>query len=126
MAMILEDSRIDIVEAVRTNDWFRRELITGAYEQVVLMTIPVGGEIGDEVHPDTDQVLLFEEGVARAVLGGRVSTVGPGDLLFVRAGTRHNVENAGGVPLRLVSIYAPPHHAPGTVHRTKEDADAAE
>jgi mannose-6-phosphate isomerase-like protein (cupin superfamily) len=126
MAMILDDSRIDVIDAVRTNDWFRRELITGANAQVVVMTIPVGGEIGDEVHPDTDQVLLFEEGVARAVLGGRVSTVGPGDLLFVRAGTRHNVANAGGVPLRLVSIYAPPHHAPGTVHRTKEEADAAE
>ena len=124
--MTMIDHGVNVVAATRSNDDYRRVLITGRHEQVVAMTIPVGGEIGEEVHPDTDQVLLFEEGCGRAVLDGRVSSVGPGDLVFVEAGTRHNFVNCGGAPLRLVTIYAPPHHAPGTVHRTKAEADAAE
>jgi mannose-6-phosphate isomerase-like protein (cupin superfamily) len=124
--MTILERPLNVVEAARANDAFRRVLITGRYEQVVAMTIPVGGEIGEEVHPDTDQVLLFEEGCGRAILDGRVSSVGPGDLVLVEAGTRHNFVNAGGMPLRLVTIYAPPHHAPGTVHQTRAEADAAE
>ena len=119
-------SRLDIVEAARNNNAFRRELITGTYEQIVAMTIPPGGEIGDEVHPDTDQVLLFVDGVGEARLAGEASPVGANDLVFVRAGTRHNFVNTGSQPLRLITTYAPPHHRPGTVHQTKADADAAE
>jgi mannose-6-phosphate isomerase-like protein (cupin superfamily) len=90
------------------------------------MTIPPGGEIGDEVHNDTDQVLAFVDGQGEAILDGETSQVGPNDLVFVRAGTRHNFLNTGDQPLRLLTIYAPPEHAPGTVHQTKEEADAAE
>jgi mannose-6-phosphate isomerase-like protein (cupin superfamily) len=124
--MTMLEHRLDVIEAARTNDAFRRVLITGEHAQLVVMAIPVGGEIGAEVHPDTDQVLLLEGGVARAEIDGRVSSVGPGDLVFVAAGTPHNIVNVSGVPLRIVSIYAPPHHAPGTVHWTKAEADAAE
>jgi mannose-6-phosphate isomerase-like protein (cupin superfamily) len=119
-------STVDIVAAARANDAFRREVRTGQHEQVVVMTIPPGGEIGDEVHPDTDQVLAFVDGRGEAVLDGQHSAVTANDLVFVRAGTRHNFLNTGDVPLRLVTIYAPPEHAPGTVHLTKADADAAE
>jgi mannose-6-phosphate isomerase-like protein (cupin superfamily) len=90
------------------------------------MTIPQGGEIGDEVHPDTDQVLVFVDGRAEAMLDGRSSDVGPNDLVFVRAGVRHNFVNRGEGPLRLITIYAPPEHPAGTVHETKAEADAAE
>jgi mannose-6-phosphate isomerase-like protein (cupin superfamily) len=90
------------------------------------MTIPPGGEIGEEVHPDTDQVLVFVEGSAEARLEGDATSAGPGDLVFVHAGIRHNFVNTGADPLRLITIYAPPHHAPGTVHATKAEADAAE
>lgn len=118
--------RVDIRQSATSNDAFRREVLTGEHEQVVVMTIPAGGEIGEEVHPDTDQVLVFVEGRGEAQLDGRSSEVGPDDLVLVRAGTRHNFLNTGDRPLRLITIYAPPEHAPGTVHETKAEADAAE
>jgi mannose-6-phosphate isomerase-like protein (cupin superfamily) len=117
---------VDIVAIARSNDAFRRVVVTGAHEQVVVMTIPPGGEIGDEVHPLTDQVLTFVDGHGEAQLDGQTSEVEPNDLVFVRAGTRHNFRNVGDSPLRLITIYAPPEHAPGTVHQTKAEADAAE
>ena len=117
---------IDILEAARSNSAFRREVATGKHEQVVVMTIPPGGEIGDEVHPETDQVLVFVDGRGEARLDGRSSDVGPNDLVFVRAGVRHNFLNRGESPLRLITIYAPPEHPVGTIHETKDEADAAE
>ncbi len=121
-----QGSRVDIVQAAWSNDAFRREVLTGEHEQVVVMTIPPGGQIGEEVHPETDQVLSFIDGRGEAQLDGHSSEVGPNDLVFVRAGTRHNFVNTGESPLRLITIYAPPEHAAGTVHQTKEEADAAE
>ncbi len=118
--------QIDIDQAVRSNDAFRRELLTGEHTQVVVMTVPAGGEIGEEVHDDIDQVLLFVEGSGEAVLDGESSPVGPNQLVLVRAGTRHNFLNTGDAPMRLVTVYGPPEHEPGTVHETKAEADAAE
>jgi mannose-6-phosphate isomerase-like protein (cupin superfamily) len=116
---------VDIVAAARSNDAFRRVVITGDHEQVVVMTIPPGGEIGEEVHETTDQVLAFVDGHAEAQLDGQSSEVGPNDLVFVHAGIRHNFLNRGASPLRLITIYAPPHHPRGTVHETKAEAEAA-
>lgn len=124
--MIEQENRVDIQAAAWTNDAFRREILTGEHEQVVVMTIPPGGEIGDEVHSENDQVLVFLDGSGEAVLEGQRSSVGPNDLVFVHAGMRHNFINTGDGPMRLVTVYAPPHHAPGTVHQTKAEADAAE
>jgi mannose-6-phosphate isomerase-like protein (cupin superfamily) len=118
--------QVNVLEVARANDAFRREIITGAHEQIVAMAIPPGGDIGEEVHPDTDQVLVFVEGEGEARLGGASSRVAAGDLVFVRAGTIHNFLNTGPGTLRLYTIYAPPHHAPGTVHLTRAEADAAE
>jgi len=120
------EERLDIRDVARQNELFRRELITGEHGQLVAMTIPPGGEIGEEVHDDVDQVLIFVEGIGEAILEGDRSPVDQNDLVFVKAGTRHNFVNTGERPLRLVTIYAPPEHAPGTVHATKEEADAAE
>lgn len=117
---------VDIFNAARTNDAFRREVLTGPHEQVVVMTIPIGGEIGEEVHADADQVFIFVDGRGEAVLEGAASEVGPNDLVMVRAGTRHNFRNVGSSPLRLITIYAPPQHPVGTVHLTKAEADAEE
>jgi mannose-6-phosphate isomerase-like protein (cupin superfamily) len=118
--------RLEILDLARQNDAFRREVITGPHSQVVVMAIPPGGEIGEEVHPDVDQILLFVEGQGEAILEGEKSAVRPNDLVFVKAGTRHNFVNTGAEPLRLVTVYSPPEHQPGTVHATKAEADAAE
>jgi len=116
----------DIVARAKENEAFRRELITGEHSQIVLMTIPPGEEIGEEVHEGEDQTLVFVEGEGEAVLEGEVSPVHSQSLVFVPAGTRHNFRNTGSGPLRLYTVYAPPEHAPGTVHETKAEADAAE
>jgi mannose-6-phosphate isomerase-like protein (cupin superfamily) len=117
---------IDIVQLARGNDAFRREIATGEHSQIVAMTIPPGGEIGEEVHEENDQLLVFVDGQADAVLDARTSKVGPNDLVLVPVGARHHLRNTGHDPLRLVTVYAPPEHAPGTVHQTKAEADAAE
>lgn len=107
------------------NDDFRREVVTGQHSQVVLMSIPAGQDIGEEVH-DVDQTLIFVAGEGEAILGGEHSQVAPNMLFFVPAGARHNFINRGTGALKLFTIYAPPEHAPGTVHHTKAEADAAE
>ena len=115
----------ELVRLARENGDFRRELVTGPHSQVVLMTIPPGEEIGEETHAG-DQTLLFLDGEGEAVLEGERSPVRRDQLVFVPAGTQHNFVNTGKSPLRLVTMYAPPEHEAGTVHRTKAEADAAE
>lgn len=105
---------------------FRRVLWTGEYSQLVVMTIPADGEIGEEVHEDTDQVLTFISGIGEATVGGQKRKVQAGDLVAVPAGTKHNFVNTGPNPLVLYTVYGPPEHADGAVHATKEEADAAE
>ncbi len=105
---------------------FRRVLWTGRHAQLVIMTIPVGGEIGEEVHAHTDQILTIVSGSADATLGGQTTAVVQGDLVTVPAGTRHNVVNTGPLPLVLYTVYAPPEHSLDAVHATKEEAEAAE
>jgi mannose-6-phosphate isomerase-like protein (cupin superfamily) len=117
---------IDIVAEAKANTYFRRVISTGPNAQVVVMSIPPKGEIGEEVHEHVDQVLAFVAGEGVAVLEGQESPVGPGRLVLVPAGLRHNVVNRGPSDLQLYTIYAPPEHANGTIHRTKAEADADE
>jgi mannose-6-phosphate isomerase-like protein (cupin superfamily) len=117
---------VDIVEAAKANTFFRQVLSTGTHAQVVVMSIPPRGEIGEEVHEHVDQVLAFVQGEGVAILEGEESPVGPDRLVHVPAGMRHNFVNRGSVDLRLFTVYAPPQHAPGTIHRTKAEADADE
>jgi mannose-6-phosphate isomerase-like protein (cupin superfamily) len=117
---------VDIVASARTNTFFRQVLSTGANAQVVVMSIPSGGEIGEETHAHVDQILAFVEGDGVAILDGEESRVGPDRLVHVPAGTRHNFVNRGSGDLRLYTVYAPPQHAPGTIHKTKAEADADE
>jgi mannose-6-phosphate isomerase-like protein (cupin superfamily) len=114
------------LDSARANEAFRRVLRTGPYLQVVAMTIPPDGDIGVEVHPDTDQLFLVVEGRGEAELDGRTQALAAGDILLVTAGTRHDITTRGEIPLRLITVYAPPHHAPNTVHRTRAEAEAAE
>ena len=114
---------INIIEATKKNTYFRHVLSTGPNAQVVVMSIPAGGEIGEEVHEHVDQVLAFVAGEGVAILDGDETSVGPDHLVHVPAGARHNVVNRGSFPLRLYTVYAPPQHAQGTIHRTKAEAD---
>ena len=105
---------------------FRRVLWTGEHAQLVIMTIPPGGEIGAETHEHNDQILTFVSGTGEADVAGQTKAVAPGDLVAVPAGTLHNFRNTGVNPLVLYTMYGPADHAVGAVHATKEAADAAE
>jgi mannose-6-phosphate isomerase-like protein (cupin superfamily) len=104
---------------------FRRVLWTGKHTQLVVMTIPPNGEIGEEVH-EVDQILTFVSGVGEAKVSGNTRKVAQGDLVVVPAGLKHNFTNTGPNPLVLYTVYGPPEHADGAVHKTKEQADAME
>ncbi|MEH1128703.1 cupin domain-containing protein [Micromonospora sp. CPCC 206061] len=115
-----------IATVAEQNPDFRQVLWTGKHSQLVIMTIPPGGEIGEEVHDDVDQILTFVSGVGEARVAGRTKKVAQGDLVAVPAGTKHNFVNTGPNPLVLYTVYGPPEHAPDAVHHTKEEADALE
>ena len=105
---------------------FRRVLWTGKHTQLVIMTIPPGGDIGAEVHDENDEILSFVSGVGKAVVEGEERAVKAGDIVVVPAGTEHNFLNDGPNPLVLYTVYGPPDHADGVVHATKEEGEAAE
>ena len=111
----------NIITLTQQNNNYHQEIATAQYSQVVLMNIRPQEEIGEEVHPNTDQLLVFVSGTGKAILNGETSSINPGDLILVPAGTRHNIINAGIENLKLYTIYTPPHHKPGTVHTTKAE-----
>lgn len=123
---------VDIEKLTLGNENFRTAVWTGEYFQMTLMTIPVGGEVGLEVHPDTDQFLRLEQGKAKVLMGAARDKLdqewsAEDDWsIIVPARTWHNIINVGQEPLKLYSIYAPPHHPHGTVHKTHAEAEAAE
>lgn len=113
----------DIYKEAELNNNFRKVLATGQKSQIVVMSIPVGGEIGQETHPHTDQTLIFVEGTGIGILNGKEFKIKAHDIVLVPAGTQHNFVNTGSKALKLFTIYAPPAHRTTTVHKTKEDAD---
>jgi mannose-6-phosphate isomerase-like protein (cupin superfamily) len=116
----------DVLRRAQANDYFRQVLFTTERSQLVLMTLKPGEEIGEEVHEGTDQVLAFVAGTGEAVIEGQRSPVRAGSVVVVPGGTRHNFINTGATPLRLATVYTPPEHPDGTVHRTKAEADEYE
>lgn len=124
---------VNIEDLTVQNTNFRTASWTGQYLQMTLMSVEVGGEIGAEIHDDTDQFLRIEQGRARVVMGDTadnltdfVAEAEDDFAIFVPAGKWHNIINIGDEPLKIYSIYAPAHHPFGTVHETKEEADEAE
>ncbi|MBC8091603.1 MAG: cupin domain-containing protein [Pseudonocardia sp.] len=105
---------------------FRRVLWTGEHTQLVIMTIPPNGEIGEETHDGIDQILTFVSGTGEARVAGETKSVAAGDLVVVPSGQRHNFVNTGPNPLVLYTVYGPAEHADGVVHATKDEGDAAE
>lgn len=116
----------DIKKLTKENANFRKVLYTGSHSQIVAMNIPVGGDIGEEVHPNTDQILFLVDGRAEAILNGETRKVEKHDVVFVPAGTTHNFKNIGAADLKLFTVYAPPAHPDRTVHLTKEQAEREE
>jgi len=116
----------DVTRLARENENFRQVLFTTERSQLVLMSIPSGEEIGEETHEGIDQVLAFVDGEGEAVIEGESSAVRTGSVVVVPGGTRHNFIAKGDRPLKLYTVYTPPEHADGTVHRTKQEADEYE
>jgi len=123
---------VNINSVTGKNSNYRTALWTGMYLQLTLMSIPVGEEIGLEVHPNTDQYIRIESGAGMVQMGSSKDKlnyqkqVRENDGIFVPAGTWHNVVNIGRSSMKISSVYAPPHHPHGTVQKTKAEADAEE
>ena len=113
----------DIQQATLANADFRRVLYTGKNLQLVLMTLPPGCDIGEEVHEDRDQFFRIEEGEGVIRIDGVDNRVDDDFAVIVPAGARHNVINSGDSPLKLYTIYGPPEHRDGVVHATREQAE---
>lgn len=117
---------VNYTQAARLNTNFRQVLHTGQHGQVVAMSLLAGSDIGEETHDTIDQIFIFVSGGATVLVEHETRSVGEGDMLFVPAGSLHNIINTGSNDLKLITIYCPPAHADGTVHATKADAVAAE
>lgn len=120
---------VQVEKATLANKHFRRTIWTGEHLQMTYMSIPPGGDIGLEVHPENDQFLRIEQGTGRVQMGPSKDDLsftrraGEDYVILVPAGTWHNVTNTGKVDLKLYALYGPPDHVPGTVHPTQEDAE---
>ena len=116
----------DVLDKALENTYFRQVLETGQHTQIVVMSIPVGEEIGMETHKDNDQVLYFVQGRGKAILDEVEKEFKKDDIFLVKAGTEDNFINTGQEDLKIITAYSPPHHPPGTIHKTKEEAAKAD
>ncbi|MEK7183048.1 MAG: cupin domain-containing protein [Patescibacteria group bacterium] len=110
---------INLAQAAKTNQYFRQVLHTGAKSQLVIMNLPVGEDIGEETHDHVEQVLYFQSGTGKTIIEGQESALKPGDVLVVSPKAKHNIINTGNEPLIIATVYVPPNHIDGTVHRTR-------
>jgi len=117
----------DIESETLSNTNFRKVLFTGAYSQLVVMTLQPNEDIGMEVHGNVDQFFRFESGEGKAILDGEEVIFKADDVVIIPAGTNHNIINTSATePLKLYTIYSPANHPEGTVHATRAEAMAAE
>jgi mannose-6-phosphate isomerase-like protein (cupin superfamily) len=116
----------NIKKLAKDNTFFRKVLYTGKQSQLVLMSLKPGEDIGEETHDKIDQIFYFVEGDGESVIEGKARPFREHEAVFVPAGTRHNIKNTGKEPLQLFTIYAPPAHPDGTIHKLKADALKAE
>lgn len=109
------------------NEYFREVLFTGPHSQLVVMSLAPGEEIGLETHDDVDQFIRVEAGRGKAILDGEEHDLGDGSAVVIPAGTQHNIVNRSeSKALKLYTVYSPPEHPPGTVHKNKAEALAYE
>lgn len=112
----------NVKKIAKKNHDFRHVLFTGPHSQLVVMSLDPGDEIGEETHEKIDQFFYVMDGKGLLVLDGRPKPIEEHDGIVVPAGTRHNVKNTGRGELKLITIYSPPAHADGTIHKTREEA----
>lgn len=115
----------NIEEKTQANEYFRQVLFTTDRSQLVVMALRPGEEIGMEVHPEHDQFIRFEKGSGKVIMDGEESIVSDGYAVVIPAGTEHNVVNTSQEAMKLYTIYTPPEHKDGTIHKTKQEAMAA-
>ncbi|MDD1752330.1 MAG: cupin domain-containing protein [Methanotrichaceae archaeon] len=109
------------------NKYFREVLFTGPHSQLVVMSIAPGGDIGMETHKEVDQFFRVEAGIGLAILNGKEYDLENGSAVVIPAGTKHNIINRSkSEPLKVYTIYSPPNHPPGTIHKDKAEALAYE
>lgn len=118
---------INIETKSRENGFFREVLFTGEHSQLVVMSLPPGDDIGLETHGDVDQFIRVEDGQGKAILNGEEHDLEDGSAVVIPAGTQHNIINSSqSEPLKLYTIYSPPEHPQGTIHKDKAEALAYE
>lgn len=114
----------NIIKETQKNTYFRKVVFTGEKNQLVVMDIKPGEDIGEEIHKYTEQVLFLLSGTGKSVIDGVEQLFQSGDIAIVLRGIKHNFINTGDDSLKICTIYTPPHHLDGRVHVTKKDADA--
>jgi mannose-6-phosphate isomerase-like protein (cupin superfamily) len=118
---------IDIEKKSLENNYFRQVLFTGPNSQLVVMALQVGEDIGLETHPDTDQFIRVESGEGKALIGGQEFELRDGSAIVIPAGQEHNVINTStNEALKLYTVYTPPEHPDGVIHKTRAEAEAYE
>ena len=105
------------------NNNFRKVLYTSKHLQLVLMSLNIGEDIGEETHMHNDQFFRFESGIGKCIIDGNEYSVNDGDVIIVPAGAKHNVINDGASELKMYTLYGPPNHENGTIRITKKDAE---
>jgi mannose-6-phosphate isomerase-like protein (cupin superfamily) len=117
----------DIEKKSLENNYFREVLFTGPHSQLVVMALNPGEDIGQETHPETDQFIRVEAGTGKAFLGGQEYALADGSAIVIPAGIEHNVINtSSSEQLKLYTVYTPPEHPDGTIHKTKAEANVYE
>lgn len=115
----------NIEELTLQNEYFRAVLYTDERLQLVVMSLKPGEDIGEEVHT-LDQFIRVEKGEGKSVLDGEEHALRDGSVVIIPSGVMHNIVNMGSGPMKLYTLYAPPNHAPGTIHKNKAEAEASE
>lgn len=118
----------NVVRAAMDNENFRKVLFTGAKSQLVVMNLKPGEDIGEETHKKVEQTIYLYSGNGKVIVNGVEKPFKAGDVVIIAAGTKHNIINTGKTPLKIFTVYVPPNHIDGTIHKTKKDAkkDAAD
>jgi len=120
-------SFVDNIETLtKENTNFRKVLFTGKHTQLVVMSLKPGEEIGLETHNHVDQFFRVDKGNGEVIIDGKTSQITDGFAVIVPAGSEHNIVNTGETDLQLYTLYSPPNHPDGTIHKTYQEAMDAE